>query len=57
MKLVIAGKANKQIAAKLGRSEKTIEIHRSRVMKKMEAGSLAELVRLVDDHGRHAGAQ
>jgi FixJ family two-component response regulator len=45
MKLVVTGRANKQIAYELKLSEKTVEIHRSRVMKKMEAESVAELVR------------
>ncbi|MEA2624889.1 MAG: two-component system, LuxR family, response regulator FixJ [Candidatus Binatota bacterium] len=46
MNLVIAGKPNKIIAADLGISSKTVEIHRSRVMDKMEVDSVAELVRL-----------
>ncbi len=45
--LIVAGKANKEIARKLGISLKTVELHRSCVMQKMKAGSLAELVRLV----------
>jgi two-component system response regulator FixJ len=44
---VVAGKANKVIAMELGVREKTVEVHRARVMEKMRAGSLAELVRLV----------
>ncbi|SVA80079.1 uncharacterized protein METZ01_LOCUS132933 [marine metagenome] len=43
--LVTAGLLNKQVAAHLGTSEKTIKVHRARVMTKMPARSLAELVR------------
>jgi FixJ family two-component response regulator len=43
--LVAAGLLNKQVAAQLGTSEKTIKVHRARVMAKMEAASLADLVR------------
>lgn len=46
MELVIAGKANKVIASELGLSPKTVEVHRAHVMKKMQADSLADLVRL-----------
>lgn len=45
--LIIAGKLNKQVADVLGISIKTVEVHRSRVMEKMEANSLAELVQYV----------
>ena len=51
MGLVVEGMANKQIARKLALSEKTIEVHRARVMTKMGADSLAELVRLALDAG------
>lgn len=44
--LVVDGLLNKQAAAMLGISETTLQIHRSRVMRKMEAGSLAQLVRM-----------
>jgi FixJ family two-component response regulator len=48
MTLVVAGYLNKQVASELGAAEKTIKIHRARVMEKMNAGSLAELVRLAE---------
>ena len=44
--LVVSGLLNKQAAAELGISEITIQIHRGKIMKKMEAGSLADLVRM-----------
>lgn len=46
--LVATGLLNKQIASELGAAEKTIKCHRGRVMEKLEVGSVAELVRLVD---------
>lgn len=46
MALVVAGMLNKQIAFKLGTVEKTIKVHRARVMKKMDVDSIAELVHL-----------
>jgi RNA polymerase sigma factor (sigma-70 family) len=46
MAMVTDGKSNKEIATSLGVSAKTVEVHRARVMDKMRADSLAELVRL-----------
>jgi FixJ family two-component response regulator len=59
LRLVTGGKANKVIAGDLGVSHRTVEIHRARVMEKMEAHSLAQLVRMVmelDQPGSTAGA-
>jgi FixJ family two-component response regulator len=47
MSQVVQGKANKVIASDLGVSQRTVEIHRARVMEKMQAASLAQLVRMV----------
>ena len=52
--LVTQGKANKVMAGDLGVSQRTVEIHRARVMEKMGAASLAQLVRMVLDlEGAH----
>jgi FixJ family two-component response regulator len=51
MALVARGMPNKLIAFELGIAEKTIKVHRARVMEKMQAGSLAELVRLAERVG------
>ena len=48
MALVVTGMLNKQIAFKLGTVEKTIKVHRARVMDKMGVGSIAELVRITE---------
>jgi FixJ family two-component response regulator len=45
---VVTGMLNKQIGVALGIGEKTVKVHRARVMEKMQAGSVAELVRLAD---------
>ena len=49
--LVVTGRLNKQVGAELGTAEKTVKVHRARVMDKMQAGSLAELVRMADTLG------
>jgi FixJ family two-component response regulator len=48
MQLVVTGMLNKQIAGELGTAEKTVKVHRGRVMKKLRIASVAELVRLVE---------
>ncbi|TCL68076.1 response regulator [Rhizobium sp. BK251] len=59
--LVVSGLLNKQAAAQLGISEVTLQIHRSRIMHKMEAASLADLVRIAEklqipiSHSRRGG--
>ena len=49
--LVVTGMLNKQIGGRLGIAEKTVKVHRARVMEKMQAGSLAQLVRLAGTGG------
>jgi FixJ family two-component response regulator len=49
--LVVTGMLNKQIASDLGIGEKTIKVHRARVMDKMRAASVADLVRMADAVG------
>ena len=46
--MVVAGKLNKQIAAEIGTAENTVKVHRSRAIEKMQAQSLADLVRMVE---------
>ena len=48
---IISGRLNKQAAAELGTTEKTIKVHRARIMKKLQCASLAELVRLAEKAG------
>jgi FixJ family two-component response regulator len=59
MALVVTGLLNKQIADALGTSEKTIKVHRAQVMQKMQAMSVADLVRMADtvDMGEAYAAQ
>ena len=53
MTLVVTGLLNKQIAGELGTSEASVKVHRQHVMEKMQAGSLAALVRMADRVGIH----
>ena len=48
MTLVVSGMLNKQIASEIGASEATVKIHRGNVMRKMQAGSIVDLVRMSD---------
>ena len=51
MQLVVIGMLNKQIGAELGMAEKTVKVHRGRVMQKLKISSVPELVRLVQKAG------
>lgn len=51
MSLVVKGRLNKQIASELGTVEKTVKVHRARVMDKMQVDSVAELVRIAEKIG------
>ncbi len=51
LSLVVTGLMNRQIAAELGISEKTVKVHRGRLMNKLETWSVADLVRLVEKAG------
>ncbi len=46
--MVVSGMLNKQIAGQLGTAENTVKVHRSRVMQKMQAQSVAELVIMIE---------
>jgi FixJ family two-component response regulator len=46
--MVVAGMLNRKIAAKIGTTENTVKVHRSRAMEKMQAQSLADLVKMFD---------
>lgn len=54
MTLVASGRLNKQIAADLGLSEVTVKVHRGQVMRKMQAATLADLIRMSDRLGQSA---
>ncbi len=54
MELIVSGKANKVIAIELDISERTVELHRSRMMKKLQVRSLAELIRVSAVHRNSA---
>ena len=49
--LIITGRLNKQVAYELGTTEKTIKVHRARILEKMNCDSLAQLVRLAEKAG------
>ncbi len=53
--LVACGSPNKNVAARIGTTEKTVKVHRGRVMHKLAAPSLAELIRMVDRLHRDPG--
>jgi RNA polymerase sigma factor (sigma-70 family) len=49
--MVVTGMLNKQVAAKIGITENTVKVHRSRAMEKMQAASLADLVKMIEKLG------
>jgi len=51
LELVVTGMLNKQVAGELGAAEKTIKIHRGRIMAKMHANSLVDLARMTEKIG------
>ena len=56
MMLVVAGRLNKEIASEVATTERTIKFHRAHIMEKMEAESVAELVRMAGQLGLSPGA-
>lgn len=52
MSLVVQGLHNREVAERLGISPRTVEVHKARLMSKLGAASLAELIRIADDAGR-----
>jgi len=56
MALVVKGLLNKQIAGELGAAEKTVKVHRGRVMQKMQANSVADLVHMAERIGLPTGS-
>ena len=56
MELVVSGRLNKQVGGELGISEITVKAHRGKLMRKMQAGSFAELVNMATSLGRTAAA-
>lgn len=57
MQMVITGMLNKQVGGELGMAEKTVKVHRGRVMRKLGVNSVAELVRLAQKAGVTASAE
>ena len=55
LSLVVSGQLNKQIASTIGTVEKTVKVHRARVMAKMKVDSFADLVRMADRAGIESG--
>jgi len=57
LSLVVTGRLNKEMAGELGIAEKTFKVHRGRVMDKMRAGSVADLVRMTEKLGQQPMTQ